>query len=151
MGKVYPPLTEPRLPKISDEEMDEAADELGLVRMRSGQIKCLRSLGQSAKSIGPVSVARGMLMFSAGHMMELAEEAKTASVGADPELKAKLMSIRRDAAHEITVAAKIIFDSESAKPALPQLKDEDLEECGTYVRNSQGITQVAAAGDVHIH
>lgn len=152
VGRVEPPVILPRQPKISEQEVDEAAEDLGLVKFRSSQIKSLRALGQSPKSFGAVSVARGMLMFSTGHMMELADEAKAAAEDTDDaEIKTKLMNIRRDAAHEIVVAAKIILDSEAAKPVAAPLKDEDLEEPGQYIANSRALTQVAVAGDVHIH
>ncbi len=148
VGSLKIPNVNPPLPPITDEEVDDAAKELGLTKIKSKDVKCLRTLGQSVKSTGAISVARGMILFTTSHMMALAEASKDAYESTtDCEMQEKLMNVSQRAAHEINVAAKILFDSESAKQSAPQTPFSDLEEPGQQI--SHNLTQVN--GDVHVH
>lgn len=147
-GLVTAPDVELDLPLLTDAEVNEAAEELGLVKIKVGTLKSVRRLGQFARESGMVSLGRGFLLAGLGQLMDLADEAKLQTDAADnPEIKEKFLRIRRDCAMGLKGAGEKILEQENLpkevlapdKPALPKF--------GEQISPTTNIV----ANNVHLH
>ena len=148
-GDVKEPHVDPNIPELSDEELNQAAEELGLKGLKIRQLKSLRMLGHAAREDGVISLGRGMLLASVGQLMEISARASELEHGAEEhETKINYLRVRVHCAKGIADAAKNSIESVEKKreipPPLPQRPS--LPEFGEPV----ALTQVNAQ-EVHIH
>jgi len=156
VGSVEMPDVHADLPPISDEDVNQAIAELGVVGLNVGQLRGMRRLGQYARESGVISVARGMVVAGFGQMMDISNRARELEkTYDDPESKDKFLRIGRDCAQGLVNAGKIILESEIKRTNSSDMpvgtddlpKKPRLPEFGEKVE----ATQVAVAGDLHIH
>lgn len=152
VGAVAPPAVNPELPAISDEELQEALSDLSLVHLNVPQVKSLRQLGQGIRSSGVVSIGRGILLFTVGQLMDLAQEAgKIQDASEDIDQKHRIMKVRKDAAHELTVAATALLASDETKSGNPPPPAALLPAFGEEVKPSNFMPTQINTKEVHIH
>lgn len=149
VGEVKEPHVDPNVPELSDEELNQAASELGLTGLKIGQIKSLRMLGHAAREDGVISLGRGMLLASVGQLMEISSRASDLEKSADEhEIKVNYLRLRVHCANGIVTAARNAIESVEKKREIPQPPPQrpSLPEFGEPV----ALTQVNAQ-EVHIH
>jgi hypothetical protein len=150
VGEIEPPDIKPKLPAISDEEANEAMAHLGLAKLNASTVKALRSAGQTIESSGVVSIGRGIILVTTGHMMNLLEETKD-FVGQcmEDEIKVKAITARTAVVHELNNAAKVLLESEEeAGKRPPAPTGVRLPRPGEQIQPHQIL---AVNGNVHVH
>lgn len=149
---IIEPDVTPEVPAFKDEEIDEATAVLGMRVMRASQIRQLRTLGQSVRTSGVLSIGRGMIMFTTGHLMDLMDTVKQeADQCVEEEVKVKHRALQATIAKELNNSAKILLESEPAPtpPPLPPPVGSRLPGYGEQV-GPANLTQINT-DNVHIH
>jgi hypothetical protein len=149
-GVVVPPLVDCPVPPLSDEEIQQSLEEVGITGLKIGKIKHVRKLGQAAAELGAISLGRGFLMCGVGELLEISKRAGQLEE-AEPSWEAKtaLLRIRRDCASGVTKAAGMLLELEKAKGSAPDPKIANrLPEFGEELGPT--LTQINAQ-EVTIH
>ena len=97
--------------KLSEEEINAAAAELGLVTLKMSRISAFKTLGATIRSVGAVLYAQGILVqnVESGHKMMKVLEEDIAAVG-DPEIRAHLMDMHVKYHRQMIDTAKAIAE-----------------------------------------
>jgi hypothetical protein len=122
-GSVGVPNVQLPAPILNDEEVDEAAKQLGMHGLKLGQLRNLRTLGQFTRDNGVVSTGRGMMLFSTSKLMSLGERVEAEldddERDADPPTRARMMSVAKECWSEILNAGKILTESDESRQGAP--------------------------------
>jgi hypothetical protein len=150
-GRVGVPAVPIPAPELSDVEVDQAMIDLGLSKLRVGQMRSLRTLGQFVRDSGVVSTGRGMMLLGAGKLQQLGEkiDQELDENPVEQDLRVRMMNLSRECWSEVIEAGKVLHDSdESRQPsAVPTIR---LPAPGQFVHASQNI-QNAVIKNTTVH
>jgi hypothetical protein len=103
-------------PKLTAKEVDDAAKELGLARIRDKTVKALRDVGIAAEQHGAIKVALGRVLVSDDRLDRLMEVAlSVAEESEDDEVKIKAAAAGTGLANQISRNADLIYKMASQK------------------------------------
>jgi hypothetical protein len=103
-------------PKLTAKEVDDAAKELGLARIRDKTVKALRDVGIAAEQHGAIKVALGRVIVSDDKLDRLMEVAlSVAEESDDDEVKIKAAAAGTGLANQISRNADLIYKMASQK------------------------------------
>jgi hypothetical protein len=110
--------------RLEDDEIDEAASELGMTKLKASTVKKLRNVGIAAEQAGAIRVALGRVLVSDDRLDELLDVAMdVAKNNTDDETKIKAAVAGSGLANQISRNAELIF-----KMASNQMLDKPQEK-----------------------
>ena len=96
--------------RLTDEDIDEAASELGLTKLRAATVRKLKDVGIAAEQAGAIRVALGRVLVSDDRLDELLDVAMSvAKSSPDDETKIKAASAGASLANQISRNAELIY------------------------------------------
>lgn len=96
--------------RLKDEDIDEAASELGLTKLRAETVRKLKNVGIAAEQAGAIRVALGRVLVSDDRLDELLDVAMSvAKSSPDDETRIKAASAGASLANQISRNAELIY------------------------------------------
>tara|TARA_R100000152_G_C6717951_1_gene144391 strand:- start:240 stop:785 length:546 start_codon:yes stop_codon:yes gene_type:complete len=96
--------------RLTDDDIDEAASELGLTKLRAATVRKLKDVGIAAEQAGAIRVALGRVLVSDDRLDELLDVAMSvAKSSPDDETKIKAASAGASLANQISRNAELIY------------------------------------------
>lgn len=120
-------MTPPSLPtvspeKVTPEQVEQAASELGLRQFRVQSIEAQRVLGKHLHEVGVAQVGRGIYLINTERVLEM--QARVAGLiedlAHDPGVQAKMVAAFAALAKTLNESAKGLLEAGDPKPESPQ-------------------------------
>lgn len=104
--------------KITPQEVEAAAKELGLTKVTVESIQAQRILGSHLSEIGVASVARGILLLNVDQMTRMMSKVEgiIEDLPHEPAVQAKLIASYATISRAVTEAAKNLMETGDPKP-----------------------------------
>lgn len=151
-GQVDVPVVNPNLPRMTDEQVEEAITELGLTSISLRGLRSVRTLGQFAREAGAISTARGLVLAGYAQALKIGNRAaELEKVYDDPELKEKFLRLAGNCADSVINAGKVILDSETRRTNSSDMPISEPEQLPRLPQFGETVMPVQVNGNLEIH